>query len=285
MINLKIHKEFPQSNASVNVMYFDQYNPDTQDAGWHYHEEFEIVYISNGVGRRKVGLHLSNYNDGELILIGSNVPHHGFTNHFDDQRYEVVVHFKANMQGTAFEETKEFSKIKQLLDLASNGIVFNNEFKHRIGKRLLHLMDESNFNKIFSLTEVLNEMAITEDKAVLNAQGDSFLLNPRESDRINKVFNYIEKNYSEPISLEEVSQIVFMSPSSFSRFFKKTTSKTFVSYLNEYRINNAIKLLLQTDKDVQTIGYECGFTNIPNFFRQFKKQTTYSPNEYRKVHQ
>jgi len=285
VINVKIHKEFTPSNATVNVMYFDQYNHSTEDVGWHYHEEFEIVYISNGVGRRKIGLHLSNFSDGELVLIGSNVPHHGFTNNFDNNRYEVVIHFKASMLGTAFEETKEFAKIKNLLDLASNGIIFNNHFKHSIGKRLLNLMDQSNFKKILTLMEVLNEMALTEDKTILNAQGDSFLLNPRESDRINNVFNYIEKNYSNPISLEEVSQIVYMSPSSFSRFFKKTTSKTFVNYLNEYRINNAIKLLLQTDKDVQTIGYECGFTNIPNFFRQFKKQTTYSPNEYRKIHQ
>jgi AraC-like DNA-binding protein len=242
------------------------------------------VYISNGVGKRKVGLHLSNFSDGELILIGSNVPHHGFTNNFENKRFEVVVHFKASMLGTAIEETKEFSKIKQLLDLASNGVIFNNQFKHQMGKRLLHLMDESDFKKIFSLMDILNEMAQTDDKTVLNAKGDSFLLNPRESDRINKVFNYIEKNYSDPISLEDVAQIVFMSPSSFSRFFKKTTSKTFVSYLNQYRINNAIKLLLQTDKDVQSIGYECGFNNIPNFFRQFKKQTNFSPNEYRKIH-
>ena len=284
MINHKIHKEFTQSEASVNVMYFDQYNRGSQDAGWHYHEEFEIVYISNGVGRRKIGLHLSNFSDGELVLIGSNVPHHGFTNNFENDRFEIVIHFKSTMLGTALEETKEFSKIKQLLDLAANGIAFDREFKHRIGKRLLLLMDESNFKKIFSLMEILNEMAITDQKTILNAQGDSFLLNPRESDRINKVFNYIEKNYYDPISLEDVAQIVFMSPSSFSRFFKKTTSKTFVSYLNEYRINNAIKLLLQTDKDVQSIGYECGFNNIPNFFRQFKKQTTYSPNEYRKIH-
>ncbi len=282
MINEKIHKEFTQSISAVNVMYFDKQHPNPHDFGWHYHEELELVYITEGVGRRKIGMSLTNFQNGDLILIGSNVPHHGFTTYFSENRKEVVVHFKASMLGSAFETAKELKNIHSLFEAAKNGVVFENSVKHKIGKELLKIKDKNDFEKIICLLNVLHEMANTKDKKVLNARGESFLINPKENDRINQVLNYIEQHYKENITLNDVSQIVYMSPSSFSRFFKKTTAKTFINYLNEYRINNVIKLLMSTDDDVQTIGYQCGFVNMPNFYRQFKKQTGYSPNEYRK---
>jgi AraC-like DNA-binding protein len=117
---------------------------------------------------------------------------------------------------------------------------------------------------------------------MLNANGKAFIGSLKENERVKKVFNYIEQHFKDPISLDDVAELIHMNPSSFSRFFKKTTNKTFISYLNEYRLNHAIQLLMETELDIKNIGYECGFTNLSNFFRHFKAHTQTTPYDYRR---
>ena len=277
-----IYEEVPAEFSDVSLKFFDCEFPNKKEVGWHFHIDYELVYVNEGSGKRHIGMHLSNYTDGELVLIGSNVPHHGFTDYFTDTRKEVVVHFKPGFLGNAIEQVPIFKKIWELLTLSDHGIVFSEQVKHYIGYRLLELKNMEHFQRYLELIDILNELAISEDKQMLNANGKAFIGSLKENERVKKVFNYIEEHFKDPISLDDVAELIHMNPSSFSRFFKKTTNKTFISYLNEYRLNHAIQLLMETELDIKNIGYECGFTNLSNFFRHFKAHTQTTPYDYRR---
>ena len=113
-------------NKSFYFKVFDKnnHNPSHKHQKWHYHPEIELVFISNGEVKRQVGLDLSNYRDWDLVLIGSNVPHTGFTDYFDNERKEVVLQFKPDFLGNSLLRVFEFKKIQKLLELSKQGIVF-----------------------------------------------------------------------------------------------------------------------------------------------------------------
>ena len=270
-------------NKSFYFRVFDKNNHNLlhKHQKWHYHPEIELVFISNGEGKRQVGLDLSNYRDGDLVLIGSNVPHTGFTDYFDNERKEVVIQFKPDFLGDSLLRVFEFKKIQKLLELSKQGIVFYGETKKNIGISMLGLQYESNFQQLLTLLRILENLSNSEEYKLLN---DKEFSNQSiiENERINKVFNYVKNNYKEKICLNEASSLVFMTTPSFCRYFKKHTGKTFINFVNEYRINNALKLLAQSEIDIKNICYECGFNNFSHFNRLFKKTIKITPSEYRK---
>ncbi|MDA8758437.1 AraC family transcriptional regulator, partial [Flavobacteriaceae bacterium] len=238
-------------------------------------------YINTGVGKRQVGTHLSNYQDGDLILIGSYLPHTGFTKGLEEGQKEIVIQFKPDIFEMAFQNLEELKRINQLLELSKKGIVFDGSIKEDIGIRMEGLQYETQIDAFLTFVKILHDLAKEKDKKILNAEGYAFISNPTENKRLKMIFNYIRDHFMEPIALEDISAQVFMTPQSFCRFFKKSTQKTFTNFLNEYRINHATKLLSETDVDIKTICYESGFNNLSNFFRNFKKITQLTPNAYR----
>jgi|TARA_B100000780_G_scaffold271840_1_gene233183 AraC-like DNA-binding protein len=270
-------------NRSFSYQLFDVKNNNLNNKlkSWHYHPEIELVYVNNGKGKRQVGLHLSNFQDGDLVMIGSNVPHTGFTEHFDKDRKEVVIQFKSNFLGDSIDKVLEFKNINKLFELSKRGLVFSGETKKKIGITMLGLQYETPIQKILTLIKMLNDLSISKDVTILNAENfDSE--NIQENERIKKVFNYIRRSYKEEVSLNEVSELVFMTPPSFCRYFKSKTNKTFTTFLNEYRINNALKLLAQSELDIKNICFQCGYNNFSHFNRLFKKQIQMTPSEYRR---
>ena len=271
----------PDTGHSYKFAYFDKFSPNTNKVKWHYHPEVELVYINTGVGKRQVGTHLSNYQDGDLILIGSYLPHTGFTKGFEENQKEIVIQFKPNTFENALQNFEELKLIHQLLELSKKGIVFEGPIKEDIGLRMEGLQYESRIDALLTFVKILYDLAKEKDKKILNAEGYAFISSPNENKRLKTIFNYIRDHFMEPIALEDISAIVFMTPQSFCRFFKKSTNKTFTVFLNEYRINHATKLLSETDGDIKTICYESGFNNLSNFFRNFRKITELTPNAYR----
>ena len=270
-------------NKSFSYQLFDVNNNNLNNKlkSWHYHPEIELVYINNGKGKRQVCLHLSNYQEGDLVMIGSNVPHTGFTEHFDKDRKEVVIQFNSNFLGDSIDKVLEFKNINKLFELSKRGLVFSGETKKTIGITMLGLQYETPIQKILTLIKMLNDLSISKDVTILNSENfDSE--NIQENERIKKVFNYIKLNYKEEVSLNEVSELVFMTPPSFCRYFKSKTNKTFTTFLNEYRINNALKLLAQSELDIKNICFQCGYNNFSHFNRLFKKKFQMTPSEYRK---
>jgi AraC-like DNA-binding protein/uncharacterized RmlC-like cupin family protein len=271
----------PDTGHSYKYAYFDKSSPNTHKVKWHYHPEVELVYINTGVGKRQVGTHLSNYQDGDLILIGSYLPHTGFTKGLEEGQKEIVIQFKPDIFEMAFQNLEELKRINQLLELSKKGIVFDGSIKEDIGIRMEGLQYETQIDAFLTFVKILHDLAKEKDKKILNAEGYAFISNPTENKRLKMIFNYIRDHFMEPIALEDISAQVFMTPQSFCRFFKKSTQKTFTNFLNEYRINHATKLLSETDVDIKTICYESGFNNLSNFFRNFKKITQLTPNAYR----
>jgi YesN/AraC family two-component response regulator len=271
----------PDTGHSYKYAYFDSLSPNTNKVKWHYHPEVELVFINKGVGKRQVGTHLSNYQDGDLILIGPYLPHTGFTKGFEENQKEIVIQFKPDIFERAFQNLEELKRINHLLDLSKKGIVFDGPIKEDIGIRMEGLQYETQIDAFLTFVKILHDLAKEKDKKILNAEGYAFISSPSENKRLKTIFNYIRDHFMEPISLDQISARVFMTPQSFCRFFKKSTQKTFINFLNEYRVNHATKLLSETDVDIKTICYESGFNNLSNFFRNFKKITQLTPNTYR----
>ena len=270
-------------NKSITYQLFDINNNNLNNKfqKWHYHPEIELVYINNGKGKRQVGLHLSNYDEGDLVMIGTNVPHTGFTEYFDKERKEVVVQFKPDFLGNSLEKVLEFKNIKRLFEISKRGLVFSGNTKKTIGISMLGLQYETPLQKVLTLIKILNDLSISKDVTILNSENFNSE-SIQENERIKKVFNYIKLNYKEEVSLNEVSELVFMTPPSFCRYFKSKTNKTFTTFLNEYRINNALKLLAQSELDIKNICFQCGYNNFSHFNRLFKKQISMTPSEFRK---
>jgi len=248
---------------------------------WHYHPEIELVYVNGGSGKRQVGSHVSYYTDGELILIGSNLPHCGLTDRLTGNTSETVIQMKVDFLGNDFFNIPEMKKIHALFEIANGGITFSGKTKNKIGEKIEVLEYQTDFQRLLSILNILNELANSKEIQLLNAEGFSLAADVKDNDRINVVFNHVKNNFKEDIRLEEMSNIVSMTIPSFCRYFKKITNKTFVQFVNEYRLVHASKLLAEKPLSITEVCFECGFNNFSHFNKSFKAFTGQNPSEYR----
>ncbi|WP_417352527.1 AraC family transcriptional regulator [Flavobacterium alkalisoli] len=249
---------------------------------WHYHPEIELVFVNGGSGKRQIGTHLSYYTDGDLILIGSNLPHCGFTDTTTGNRNETVIQMKPDFLGEGFLEIPEMKNVQHLFDRARGGLAFGEETKKKLGHKIEALNDKLYFERLLGLLEVLNELEDAADYKVLNAQGLSMEMQVQDNDRLNTIFNYVKDHFKEPIPLDEVADRVSMTVPSFCRYFKKITNKTFTRFVNEYRVVHASKLLAEKPIGITEVCYESGFNNFSHFNKAFKEFTGKSASQYRK---
>lgn len=249
---------------------------------WHFHPEYEIVFVSNGRGKRHIGDHVSYFEDGDLIFLGPNLPHFGFTDEIFEPHVEIVVQLKEDFLGQDFLASPELVKIKQLFERSAGGLTFLGQTKINIGERLLHLMELPHFNRLLELLDILHQLGQSEEFEVLNARGYALEVNPQDHDRMNRLYEFVQKNFQQQMRLEEVADHVNMTVPAFCRYFKKLTNKTFSHFANEYRIAHACRLLGNDDISITGVSYESGFNNLSHFNRQFKNITGLSPKGYRK---
>jgi len=249
---------------------------------WHYHPEIEMVFVNGGSGKRQIGSHISYYADGDLILIGSNLPHCGFTDETTGNKNEVVIQMKPNFLGNDFLSLKETKGIANLFEKAKYGIAFGKDTMKLVGPTLHKMNSLWSFEKLLALLSVLKELEQASDYTLLNAQNFSLEMQVQDNDRINMVFNYVKDHFLEEISLEEIAEMASMTVPSFCRYFKKMTKKTFTRFVNEYRIVHASKLLAEKPISIANISYESGFHNFSHFNKIFKEFTGKSASQYRK---
>jgi len=250
-----LEKITPEFGSSIYYERFTQKKPNSPPI-WHYHPEIEIVYINKGRGKRQIGSHLSYYTKGTLLLIGENLPHSGFSEDFSDGRNETIIQLLPENFGDSFFETPEMNGIHTLLQQAKKGIIFKGKTKERIGKHIEKLINLNPFDKFLGVLKVLKLMQESKELTLLNAKG--FLIDKR----INLIFNFVQQEFTRSITLDEISQLVHMTVPSFCRYFKKITGKTFIEFLNEYRIVHATKLLHEKQMSITDICYQSGFTNF-----------------------
>lgn len=273
------------SNNSINTLIyrrFDFKNKNHQPI-WHYHPEIEIVFVNEGAGKRQIGSHISYYNEGDLICIGANLPHCGFTDSFSNKRKETLLQFLPDYLGVTFFETLEMKPISKLLDRAKQGLVFYGNTKKEVGRIIEKMNTKSPFERIIDSILILKKLEESTEYNILNAEGFAIKTETQDNQRINRTMNYVQSNFKAPISIDAISAHVNMTPPSFCRNFKKVTGKTFTQFVNEYRLVHATKLLSEQQESVQVICYECGFNNFSHFNKLFKKHTGKTPTEYRKA--
>lgn len=249
---------------------------------WHFHPEIEIVHIEGGSGKRHIGNHLSYFNDGDLIMIGANLPHYGFTDRLSGNKSETIVQMKEDFMGSDYLDIPEFNDIKQLFERAKMGISFHGETKASVGRKLDEMVNMDPFHRLLSLLSILEDLATSTEYNILNVEGMVLEINRQDNIRMDKIYHYVRDHFQEPITLEEISHEVSMTVPSFCRYFKKITGKTFTRFVNEYRLVHASKLLAEKSTSITDICFESGFNNFSHFNKLFKEFTGKSPSDFRK---
>lgn len=249
---------------------------------WHFHPEYEIVYISKGRGKRHIGDHISYYEDGDLIFLGPNLPHFAFTEELFEEHVEVVVQMKADFLGRDFFERPELQAIRQAFERSEQGLIFHGETKKRVGERLQKMVEMSNFDRLLELLSVLQDLATSKEYNILNVSNYALEVSSQDHDRMENVYTYVQENFQNEVSLDEVAKRVSMTVPAFCRYFKKLTRKTFTEFVNEIRIAHACRLLGDEHLSISEVSFESGFNNLSHFNKQFKNITGTSPREYRK---
>ncbi|MBT8258486.1 MAG: AraC family transcriptional regulator [Bacteroidia bacterium] len=251
-------------------------------AFWHFHPEIELVYVNKGKGKRHIGSHLSYFNNSQLILIGSDLPHNGFTDRLTAKGKETLVQFRPDIFGEAFLELPEMASITKLFERARKGLLYKPETKKRIGPKIEQLAGLDNFGRLVGLLEILQDLAKAEDYELMNADGFALETETQDNDKIDSIFQYVNANFKDHIALEDIAEKANMTVPGFCRYFKKVTGKTFTKMVNEYRVVHATKLLSESDKSITDICFDCGFNNFSHFNKLFKEFTGKTALQYRK---
>ncbi len=249
----------------------------------HYHEELELNFIMNGKGaRRVIGDHIGTIDDLELVLVGSNLPHVWQTYKSTSKEIkEITIQFHKDLFDEKFLRRNQLSFIRNMLEKSSRGILFSKQTIQQITPRLMLLNQKQGFDSVMELISILHDLSISRNMQILSDATFNNIELSSNSRRIEKAFEYMNQNFDKSTTLKEVARLVNMTDVSFSRFFKKRTGITFIESLIEMRLGHASRMLIDTTQSVSEVAYKCGFNNISNFNRIFKKKKGCTPKEFR----
>lgn len=275
------------SGESFVVKHFDYpYFP----TPWHFHPEYEIVLVTESTGKRFIGDQVSGFSPGDLVLLGPYLPH----TYQNDLQYlekrtelkarSIVVHFREDSFGDNFFMLPETRRISALLNSSIKGLSITGNTNKIISSKLYNLLEASGFSRWLILSEILNILSLSEDLQYI-CNGIITAKNDTETTRMNIIIDFVLKNFTREITIPEISDIVNMTQNSFSRYFSYRTRKSFTAFVNEVRLNQASKLLIETSKSVTEICLESGFNNLSNFNRQFRIMYNNNPLTFRKLYQ
>lgn len=256
------------------------------DSSWHYHTQYELLYISDSFGIRFVGNNISNFSPGEIVLVAPYLPHLWRNDTPNNQGNistkvkTIVIRFSEDFIAKNTFKLAEFSDIKKLLENSKFGLSFGINTAKDLHNDLFEIVELSAASQSIKLLKLLQYLSLSNERQVLSTIDKKQYISDN-SQRIDKVLNYISENYTSHITLEQVAELAGMTNSSFCRYFKKMTNKSFTHFLNEVRIHKATHLLIQEDSQITEVGYAVGYQSITNFNRQFKVIMGESPKSYR----
>ncbi|PLK46252.1 AraC family transcriptional regulator [Emticicia sp. TH156] len=276
-MKVEYEKISPDTGSSFRFIHWKSQN---DRFFWHYHPEYEIVFVRKGSGKLHIGNHLTNYKEGELVFIGPNLPHTGFGYGVIGQHEEIVVQLRADFLGERFMETPEMQQIKVLFERARQGLSFHGKAQKQVAAKLQRMLHLSHFDRLVELLNIFQVLATTTEYSLLNSSDLSFDFSHKDEDRINKVYEFVAHNYQQPIDIQAVADLISLTVPSFCRYFKKITHITYTDFVNEYRVNQACRLLI-LNYSIADICFEVGFNNISHFNKTFKQLKGKSPREYR----
>lgn len=253
---------------------------------WHYHPEYEIVLILEGDGKKFIGSSITDFQLGDLCMIGAYLPHYykNSPEHYQGnpqlRARSIVIHFLEEFMGDKFWELPESQAIKLLLERSKRGLQFGEETLAKVAPKMKSLVTLQGMSRLTEMLSILTIFSEAQDITFLTSNPIS-LRNEVDSARMNKVMEFVMQRYQEEITLEQVADLASMSESAFSRYFKKRTRRTFSQFLSEIRIEHACKLLMEDKMSVAEISFESGFNNLSNFNRQFKNLKKTTPLAFR----
>jgi AraC-like DNA-binding protein len=261
------------------------YSPHHGQPSFHSHPEFELDYIQEGFGKRIIGNNVSDYEEGDMVFIGSSVPHIWLS---DPSFYKedsvlisksIVAYIHPNVFEPLINNIRELNYIKEMILNSSRGITIHGKTRKYISDLLIPLTAKSGFEKVEGLLHILHLISVSPDtKYILDSNPFNA---PGTPDRINDVIEYTKNNLSQQITLEQVSNVACLTIPSFCRFFKKRTRMTFFQYLTKMRISHACKLLIELDQSVSYIANMCGYNSDSHFCKVFRDHMGISPYKYK----
>jgi len=281
MADHDFHREITPLAPEDSFLVFDRVKDDF-DFPVHFHPEFELNFILNGKGvRRVVGDSMEEISEIELVLVGPNLQH-GWQLHNCKSKaiHEVTIQFHNDLFDAKLLARRIMKPIRDMFERSSHGILFSEKISQEVKHKILRLSKIDSIDYFLELISILQDLATSRNQRLLS----SYISNNKDfenSDKIEVIYKFVQDNYKNRISLDEISNLVNMSPVTFNRFIKKRTGKTFVEYVNDTRVGYAARWLIEKDLSIAEIAYTCGFNNIANFNRVFKKSRNSTPSQYR----
>lgn len=256
-------------------------------AHYHFHPEIELVYIKEGFGKRIIGEKLDQFYPGDLILLGANLPHiwlndpifyKGFSNH---RAHSLVVYFNKDVFSKSFYEMNECVQLNDLFLRALKGIKISGKTQMLVIEKMNNMVGKKGVPLIICVLEILHIIATSKEVEYITHSLYNENSGKPSKDRLHEIYNYIIQNFNKEICLDDIAAHANMTPSAFCRYFKKRTTKNFIEYLNEVRISNACKYLLESSMNISEIAFHSGYKTVSNFNKIFKKKMSLSPKMYR----
>ncbi len=248
---------------------------------WHFHPEFELVYIEGTDGTRHVGEHIARFAGNDLVLIGSYIPHLNFDYGVKTDYEKRVIHIRPDFLKAALANLPELSAVYQLFEKAQYGIVFDEKTKRSIGPRLMTLHLLPHFQQFLALLDILQLLATATDFKLLHSEPVKNQYTRKDQERLQRLYRFLDEHYQRKIEITEVAELCHFTNAAFCRYFKKMTRLTFTKFLNHYRVNEAKRLLL-LDKNVTEVCFSCGFESLSYFNRTFKEMTSENPLAFKR---
>lgn len=255
---------------------------------WHYHPELELHYNIKGEGVRFIGDNISNFAADEMVLLGENLPHtwrckeEYFQNNPDLNVEAMVIHFLPDCLGKHLLSLPEAYLIPKLFEKAKSGMIIYGKAKAELAELMEKAVHATNLERIIILLTILKTLAETDEFELITSKNTFYQSNESETLRINKICTYTLTNYKNDITLEEVASLSNLSITSFCRYFKLMTKKTYYDFLIEIRVSHACRFLIENKLPTEMICFNCGFNNVSNFYRHFKKVTGLTPLDYKR---
>jgi YesN/AraC family two-component response regulator len=265
---------------------------------WHYHTEIELICFHKGTGTQFVGDHIKRFAPGDIVLVGSDLPHYWkydaicFTDKDQEpaaraaipEAYSTVIHFFDNFMGERFLVLPEAKPIKNILDKAKRGILIKEQHAEDIALRIEKIFQAEGLHKIIALLECLMAIASLPQIVQLSSIGFKSDFRESENERMNNIYNFALNNFRKKIQLGEIAAVADLVPNSFCRYFKTRTGKTFSQFLTDIRVGYACKLILDNKMDIKQVCFESGFNNFSCFHKSFKTITGKTPKLYQESH-
>ena len=260
------------------------------DPVWHAHSEYQLFVVLEGTGTRFIGDSIRSFKAGELILTGPHLSHLWRSSEkFTDEALPssvagIVIYFDEHFLGETMLDKSELHRLKILLDKSRRGLEFFGDIRTKVTKLMKKLINIEGIHSLIHLLKIFDLLSNTKEYEYISSRNyTEFSFNEHESDRLNKVYKFVIKNYRNKIPLEKMAELLHMTPTSFSRYFSMMNNKTYSQFVSEVRIKHACELLTESNLSIAEICYECGFNTLSNFNKKFKDIMDKKPSEYKRA--